>query len=384
MKLDIRDIRQNWPDFSLNIPALTVQSGELLTLLGPSGCGKTSTLRIIAGFAEGYDGAVVLGNRDITALPPEQRRIGVVFQDYALFPHLTVARNIAYGLRRRFTLRPGLSASEQERVRQLLRLVRLEGFGDRSVRELSGGEKQRVALARALAPKPALLLLDEPLSALDVQLREHLRNEIRRIQQKIGLTTIYVTHDQEEALAVSDRIALFNQGNLVQAGPPRQLYHEPESLFAAGFIGRSNLLNLSPGTAHGAPALFWNGQYAGRPPERAGYDLSGHGLSGHNLARRGLSGQEGSRREEIPRLFFRPEALQIDKGASETAGPALRFRAKVSSREYRGGHYRLRAELPSGESVLMIVSDREGPAAGEILPCILPLEQCRILYSGEG
>jgi putative spermidine/putrescine transport system ATP-binding protein len=218
--------------------SLAVQQGEFLTLLGPSGSGKTTILMCIAGFVAPSAGAILLDGRDITALPPEKRDFGMVFQGYALFPHMTVAENVAFPLRVR---RMGQAAREQK-VRAALDLVQLSQFADRLPRQLSGGQQQRVALARALVFEPALLLLDEPLSALDKKLRAELQDELRALHRRIGRTFVNVTHDQEEALALSDRVAILNHGRLVQEGAPAQLYERPRTRFVADFLGKSNFL----------------------------------------------------------------------------------------------------------------------------------------------
>jgi thiamine transport system ATP-binding protein len=216
---------------------LDVADGEFFTLVGPSGCGKTTTLRSIAGFETPDAGEVRFGGRGMTGVPPEERDVGVVFQNYALFPHMTVAENVGYGLRFHPVDDP------EARVGELLSLVDLEGFGERDPTELSGGQQQRVSLARALAPEPDVLLLDEPMSALDARLREELRREVRRIQTELGITTVYVTHDQEEALAVSDRVAVMHDGRVEQVGTPREVYREPASRFVASFVGENNLFD---------------------------------------------------------------------------------------------------------------------------------------------
>ncbi|MDQ2049655.1 ABC transporter ATP-binding protein [Natronolimnohabitans sp. A-GB9] len=219
---------------------LTVRDGELFTLVGPSGCGKTTTLRTIAGFEEPTAGTVSFDGEPMTAVPPEERDVGVVFQSYGLFPHMTVAENVGYGLRFRD---PPNGTSVDERIAELLELVDLEGMGDRDPDQLSGGQQQRVALARALAPAPDLLLLDEPMSALDARLRESLRRQLTRIQSTLGLTTVYVTHDQDEALAISDRLAVMNDGQIEQVATPRELYHEPATRFVAEFVGDNNVFD---------------------------------------------------------------------------------------------------------------------------------------------
>jgi iron(III) transport system ATP-binding protein len=218
--------------------SLEVREGEFVCFLGPSGCGKTTLLRIVAGLERQNAGAVWLGGRDVTGLPPSQRNYGIVFQSYALFPNLTVARNVAYGLQARRLDRARIEA----RVDELLDLVRLRAYRQRYPAQLSGGEQQRVALARALAPSPSLLLLDEPLSALDARVRLALRNEIKALQRRLGITTIMVTHDQEEALTMADRIVVMDQGLVEQVGTPLEIYAEPASLFVARFVGHMNLL----------------------------------------------------------------------------------------------------------------------------------------------
>ncbi|WP_247003521.1 ABC transporter ATP-binding protein [Halosolutus gelatinilyticus] len=219
---------------------LAVRDGEFFTLVGPSGCGKTTTLRTIAGFEEPTAGDVRFDGAEVTGVAPEDRNVGVVFQSYALFPHMTVAENVGYGLRFR---EPPTGTTADERVAELLDLVDLDGMGDRSPDQLSGGQQQRVALARALAPQPELLLLDEPMSALDARLRESLRRQVTRIQTELGITTVYVTHDQEEALAISDRVAVMNDGRVEQVATPQDIYREPATRFVAEFVGDNNVFD---------------------------------------------------------------------------------------------------------------------------------------------
>ena len=220
--------------------SLEIGDGDFFTLLGPSGCGKTTLLRVIAGFYTPDKGEVVFGDRIMNDVPPHRRETGMVFQNYALFPHLTVWENIAYGLRVRKVGRAEMDA----RIGEMIRSVRLEGLEKRFPSQLSGGQQKRVALARALVISPQILLMDEPLSNLDAKLRVAMREEIRRIQKELGITTIYVTHDQEEAMAVSDRIAILNLGRLEQLGSPAEIYFRPRSRFAADFMGGSNILEL--------------------------------------------------------------------------------------------------------------------------------------------
>ena len=218
--------------------SLTVTPGEFVTLLGPSGCGKTTTLRIIAGLLEPDAGRVFLDGRDITRLEPEKRDVNTVFQNYALFPHMNVEKNISYGLRIK-----GVKKTEwQKRVAEMLQLVQLEGFEKRMPGQLSGGQRQRVAIARAVVLNPRLLLLDEPLGALDLKLRRQMQQELKDIQRRLGIAFIYITHDQEEALNMSDRIAIMREGQFEQIGTPEDIYERPKTRFAADFIGQTNLL----------------------------------------------------------------------------------------------------------------------------------------------
>ena len=224
--------------------SLEVKPGELLALLGPSGCGKTTTLRLVAGFLAPEAGEIWVGDRCLSSpasvVPPERRRMAMIFQSYALWPHMTVAQNVAYGLR----FKPGLSRGDREaRVREMLRVVQLAGYERRYPGELSGGQQQRVAVARALVVEPEILLLDEPLSNLDANLREEMRFEIRRLHETFGNTTLYVTHDQGEAMVISDRIAVLKAGKVAQAGTADDLYHRPRTRFVAEFIGRTNVLD---------------------------------------------------------------------------------------------------------------------------------------------
>lgn len=227
--------------------SLKIRKGEFLTLLGPSGCGKTTLLNLIAGFAEADSGEIFINGEPVTSEPPHLRQIGIVFQNYALFPHMTVERNIAYGLR----MRRVPSDEMDRRVKEAMALVKLDGLGHRKPRELSGGQQQRVALARALVIQPKVLLLDEPFSALDKSLRGAMQVEIREIQRRLGLTTVFVTHDQSEALAMSDRIAVMSAGMIRQIATPSDLYRNPQDAFVASFLGD---VNIVPGYYHGQTA----------------------------------------------------------------------------------------------------------------------------------
>ncbi len=218
--------------------SLELQKAELCCLLGPSGCGKSTTLKVIAGFLVPDHGTVQLNGQDITRYAPQKRHVGLVFQNYALFPHLNVLDNVSYGLRRRKLAKTKI----KKKVAEILELVQLTGFENRKIHELSGGQQQRVALARSLVTEPNLLLLDEPLSNLDAQLRTHMRVEIARIQKRLNLTMIYVTHDQDEAMSIADRVVVMNQGKIEQIGTPRNIYENPASTFVASFIGKINLI----------------------------------------------------------------------------------------------------------------------------------------------
>ncbi|MEA2447567.1 MAG: putative spermidine/putrescine transport system ATP-binding protein [Actinomycetota bacterium] len=238
--VELRGVRKAFGDTeAVRGVDLKIPSGEFFSILGPSGSGKTTCLRMIAGFEEPTQGQILLSGKDVTGLPPYDRDVNTVFQDYALFPHMTLAQNVEYGLKVKGVGR----APRKERTTDALRIVRLEGFEDRKPSELSGGQRQRVALARALVNRPRVLLLDEPLGALDLKLRQAMQIELKSIQQEVGLTFIYVTHDQEEALTMSDRLAVMNDGRIEQIGPPAEVYENPATQFVAGFVGTSNVLS---------------------------------------------------------------------------------------------------------------------------------------------
>ena len=225
---------------------IDVEKGELISILGPSGCGKTTTLRMIAGFIAPTSGEIFLSEERITDYPPEIRPVSTVFQNYALFPHLTVYENIEYGLRYPLKVGKKLNKKEKkERTQKMISLVNLKGMENRRIDQLSGGQQQRVALARSLVLEPKVLLLDEPLSNIDKKLRETVRNEIRKIQKELGITMIFVTHDQEEAMSISDRIIVMNEGNIEQIGTPREIYTFPETVFVAEFIGKANIMEIN-------------------------------------------------------------------------------------------------------------------------------------------
>ena len=299
--------------------SLDVPQGELLVLLGPSGCGKTTTLRIVAGFVEASEGRVRLGDRDVTDEPPYRRNIGIVFQSFALFPHMTVFENVAFGLRRR--RRP--EAELRRRVGEMLELVRMEALAQRMPRQLSGGQQQRVALARALAIGPDVLLLDEPLSALDAKLRHEVRQEIKQLQQLSGITTVLVTHDQDEAMSLGDRLAVMNDGRVQQVGPPEALYRRPANRFVAGFIGRGT---------------FLEGRLAGE-----GRFVTPSGLVLACAA--AAAGSAGA-----TELMIRPEAIEAEAAdAGTTAAGANVLDAVVERATFLGPTVEAALRLPTGE-----------------------------------
>ncbi|PZO79487.1 MAG: spermidine/putrescine ABC transporter ATP-binding protein [Mesorhizobium amorphae] len=313
----IRRVVKRFGDFTaLAGVSLTIADNEFFTLLGPSGCGKTTLLRAIAGFEDVTEGAIALFGTDIAALPPEKRPVNTVFQHYALFPHMSVRDNIAFGLRMK-----GVKPTESSaRVDDMLELVHLGAFAERLPSQLSGGQQQRVALARALAPHPRVLLLDEPLSALDLKLRQAMRVELKQIQETTGITFVFVTHDQEEALAMSDRIAVMSAGEVQQVGTPRAIYEEPVNRFVAGFIGETNLLEATVEHASGTTAsvvLAGGQRLRATAPDR----LS---PGAHHVS-------------------IRPERLSI----AQSEGAAT-LSARVERLVYLGTDLQLHARLPDG------------------------------------
>ncbi|MEP6751227.1 MAG: ABC transporter ATP-binding protein [Candidatus Dormiibacterota bacterium] len=239
VEVRLEDLRRSYAGVSaLNGLSLTMAPGEMVALLGPSGCGKTTAMRLVAGLEEAQSGRVMFGGKDVTALPANKRDVGMVFQAYSLFPHMTAQQNVAFGL----SLHKVNPAERNRRAGEMLELVGLSQYANRYAHQLSGGQQQRVALARALAIRPTVLLLDEPLSALDAKVRTRLRDEIRRVQLEVGTTTLFVTHDQEEALAIADRVGVMNKGRLEQLGPPTEIYSRPATSFVAEFVGLTNRL----------------------------------------------------------------------------------------------------------------------------------------------
>ena len=327
--VSLRGISKTYGDFTaVENLSLDVRRGELLCLLGPSGCGKTTTLRMVAGFVEPTAGSVFISGRDVTALPPYRRDTGMVFQSYALFPHMTVGANISFGLEN-----IGIPKAERaRRVEEMLTLVELTELTHRYPRELSGGQQQRVALARALALRPAVLLLDEPFSNLDAQLRVRLRDELRLLIDRVEITTLFVTHDQEEALMLSDRIVVINYGKIEQIGTPEDIYERPASRFVAEFIGSCSILE-------GVVS--------------AGIFVSSSGLT---LPLNGAAGQTT--------IVVRPEYI---KPATASSGPN-RLNGRVASSNYYGAMSRLRVAI-EGDALLMECHFPPGtrPAVGDAI-----------------
>jgi len=304
--------------------SVTIAAGEFFTVLGPSGCGKTTLLRMIAGFADVERGSIWFGKQRIDQLPAHRRNIGMVFQSYAVFPNLTVEQNVAYGLKARKVGRQ----ETRDRVGEALALVRLPGYGARWPHELSGGQLQRVAIARSLVIRPAVLLFDEPLSNLDAQLRTHMRVEIRELQRSLGLTTVYVTHDQEEALAISDRIAVLRHGRIEQVALPETIYRTPSTAFVAEFMGMTNML---PGVV-------------------GGFDGTATTVQAGGVAFQ-VSGQIGAPGCQVL-LSIRPETMRV-VDRPDAGGPTLV--ARLLLREFLGPILRLHAALPDGTPVRVAV-----------------------------
>jgi spermidine/putrescine transport system ATP-binding protein len=324
--------------------SLDIAEGEFFSLLGPSGCGKTTTLRMIGGFEDPSAGTVYLGGRDVTDLPPYKRDVNTVFQSYALFPHLDVFENVAFGLRRRKVAK----ADVRSRVTEALGLVDLVGFEQRKPPQMSGGQQQRVALARALVNRPKVLLLDEPLGALDLKLRKQMQLELKRIQQEVGITFVYVTHDQEEAMTMSDRLAVMRLGKTEQVGPPEDVYENPQTQFVAGFLGASNLLEgqLKEQSNGTSTVLLAGGDVVHLPNERAPFQAGDSVLVG-----------------------VRPEKITIrsDGHGPEGSGwNAITGLLRMST--YIGVSHQYKVEGPGGHELTVWVQNLgadPAPAAGE-------------------
>jgi putative spermidine/putrescine transport system ATP-binding protein len=307
---------------------LEIHRGEFFTMLGPSGSGKTTCLRMIAGFERPDEGRVELGGQDVTGLPPAERDVNTVFQDYALFPHMSVADNVAYGLKVKRVPR----AQRVGRVEDALAMVRLEGYGSRRPGQLSGGQRQRVALARALVNRPRVLLLDEPLGALDLKLRQQLQVELKRIQSEVGITFVYVTHDQDEALSMSDRIAVMDGGRVIQVGTPHEVYDAPGSRFVAGFVGVSNVLELPVQAVDDGVARLRLGTHD---------TVSAVAANGTAAGARAV-------------VTIRPERIMLEEDGAPVDGDACRAHGTVTESLYAGPTTRFVIDLEGGGQLMVV------------------------------
>ena len=310
---------------------LDVERGEFLTMLGPSGCGKTTTLRMIAGFEVPTSGQIFLEGEDVDDKKPNERNVNTVFQNYALFPHMNVFDNIAFGLVEKKVKKDEI----RRRVEEMIRLVQLDGMEKRMPSQMSGGQKQRVAIARALVNRPKVLLLDEPLGALDLKLRKQMQGELKALQRRLGITFIYVTHDQEEALTMSDRIAVMNRGRLEQVGTPEEVYNHPETKFVADFIGESNIIE--------------------------GYveDMTEDSIEVTMESGKAVIPETGYRMEEMVYLCIRPENLKISTEQKE----GFRFRGQVREHIFIGSTNKTMIEMPNGQMLKSVT-----PAEDELVP----------------
>jgi len=331
------------PVVALRETTLDVPAGTLMALLGPSGCGKTTTLRVIAGFEVSDTGAVLIDGRDVSDLPPNRRNLGMVFQNYSLFPHMTVGENIAFGLKMARVAKPEI----EQRVKDILGLVRLPGFESRFSHQLSGGQQQRVALARALVTNPKVLLLDEPLGALDKNLRESMQFELRQLQQKLGITTILVTHDQEEALTVSDLIAVMSLGRILQVGSPTEVYERPNSRFVSEFLGTSNLFPAMVSARQARARLLFDGAEAVAVPVA------------------------DARQDGKAMLAVRPEKMGLSAAAPLDGMPTLR--GTVGGRVFRGTYHAYQVRLPGRDEPVFVYQQPSTAGTAEVFAVEAPV-----------
>jgi putative spermidine/putrescine transport system ATP-binding protein len=341
--LEVRDVNVLYgANRVLNRVSLSAAGGEFIALLGASGCGKTTLLRAICGFVPVAGGSIAVGGRDITRLPPDKRDIAMVFQSYALWPHMTVAQNIGYGLKVR-----GVGRAEiARRITELLAMLRLEGLGERKVTALSGGQRQRVALGRALAVNPQILLLDEPLSNLDARIREEVRHEIKTLQQTLGITTVHVTHDRQEAMVMADRIAILDAGHVAQIGTPEEIYNHPNSPFVASFMGAANVVRL------------W---------VRSDRKLAGDGVE-IDATRLAVNGNGQLPGGTPVNAHFRSEEARLCPPDQRSEG-CLVLRGEIMQCSYPGGFYRYEVRIGSRQ---YLVDDVRRLAIGEAIGVALP------------
>ena len=348
-EIRVHELHKAFADFTaVRSSSFTVRDGEFFCLLGPSGCGKTTTLRMIAGFESPTEGAIRLEGVDVSRVPPHKRHVNTVFQHYALFPHMTVWDNVAYGPRSQKKDK----ATVKKSVDEMLEVVRLTDFAQRKPSQLSGGQQQRVALARALVNYPSALLLDEPLGALDLKLRHVMQFELKRIQRELGITFVYVTHDQEEALTMSDRIAVMNQGNVEQIGTPTEIYDRPATVFVAGFIGQANL---------------WHGRQTGR----ANRDFVEVEVLGTKL--KAKPGDTTIEPGGEATLMVRPERVRVSM--EQPTGDVAAVRAKVVDLTFQGPVLRLSLAAADGSPILAHVGTEQN------LPMLRPGDDVYVCWS---
>jgi spermidine/putrescine transport system ATP-binding protein len=337
--ISLRDVSKSFGSVkAVRDVSVDIREGEFFSLLGPSGCGKTTTLRMIGGFEQPDEGQVLLRGDDVTYTPPNRRNVNMVFQHYALFPHMSVGDNIAFGMR----LKKVGKGEQRDRVNEMLRIVRLEGLEKRRPAQLSGGQQQRVALARALVNRPAALLLDEPLGALDVKLRKQMQLELKRIQSELGTTFVYVTHDQEEALAMSDRIGVMNNGIVEQIGSPREIYEHPTTAFCADFIGSLNALDFTVDEVAG-------GRLVSRvsPTERLV-----------------VAAEDGHGKGDSLKLAVRPERVRVDLADRPAPEDGSRLEGVVAEIVYLGSLTQFHVDTKLGRVLSYRMNEAQGGAAG--------------------
>lgn len=328
--VELRAVTKEFQKFTaVSDVSLSIHAGEFITLLGPSGCGKTTMLRMISGFETPTRGQILLAGSDVTHLPPYRRDVNQVFQSYALFPHMTVRENIGFGLK----MKKVPKAESEERIRNAIAMVSLAGFEERKPSQLSGGQRQRVALARAIVCRPKVLLLDEPLSALDAKLRHSMQVELKRLQQKLGITFIFVTHDQEEALTMSDRIAVINKGRIEQLGDASAIYHQPKTTFVANFIGQANILEVKVVSRKGRTATV---------SLEGGLELTVRADELPDDATTGL-------------ISIRPEKIMLRKSREE--GVTNCFEAEVAEEIFRGATDQMLLRTASGLELTAMVAN---------------------------
>jgi spermidine/putrescine transport system ATP-binding protein len=352
--IELSGLTKRFPEIAVDNIDLTVASGEFFSLLGPSGCGKTTTLRLIAGFEQPTSGKILLDGIDVSDVPPHRRNVNTVFQSYALFPFLSVSDNVAFGLRHRRVDKADL----RRRVNEALELVHMTSFAKRRPGQLSGGQQQRVALARALVLKPAVLLLDEPLGALDAKLRRQLQVELKALQERVGITFLYVTHDQEEAITMSDHIAVMNAGRVEQSAAPRTIYEEPATAFVADFLGVANLMDVQATGPSGSGVALQLG--SGIFVEALGGDVTARGAV---------------------KVVVRPERVRIEPPGATGAN---RVPAVVSRSIYIGNGVRVLMNLMTGQPVVALVQSADSEIAptwnpGARVTCHLPAGAMRVL-----